>query len=284
LKSLVINGKERFLGNKTPMASDTKHWKAKGVYGDSPNQPMIPRSQWRPYTMRKWVPEILDQDGIGACNAFCTVMTLHGTRSRQGLPYRCLSAGWLYGNINGQRDDGSNLEDALQWMTTKGTPYATTVGMLDWRKSSWPRGKEVEEEARLNVFLEAYWCPTFDHLASAILSGYWCNTGLWWGDDEPDSNGWLAGSARGRRGGHSVPGIGLHPKPGTTNVWGTETANSWGTDFGDRGFCKIPESRFTSDGMSSGMWAVVAAVVQPPDDLPDLAAKAEGKESALEQA
>lgn len=273
MNSIVIDGKERWLGNKMPMNYSTKHWKAKGVYGDFDNQPMVPRSSWRPFSMRKWVPEILDQDGIGACNAFCSVMTVHGTRARQGLPYKCLSAGFLYGSINGQQDEGSMLDDALRHMEKTGTPFASTIGMLDWRRNSWPRdSSNYLAEAKQNIILEAYWCPTFEHLASAVLSGYWCNTGIWWGEDGPDSNGWMAASARGRKGGHSIPAIGLHPKPGSSTIWGYETANSWGTDFGDNGFCKIPETRVTSDGMSAGMWAVCAVTVQEPDDLPAVAA------------
>lgn len=263
--SVIIEGKERFLGNNQPFLL-TEPKKMKGVYGDFPNQPMYTRSQWKPKTMRRFVPEILDQDGIGACNAFCTVMCCHVRRNIDGLPYRCLSPGYLYGNINGGRDEGSNLEDALNWMKDHGTCYKETVGMLDWRS----RPSAAKEEAKSNIILEAYWCPTFDHLASAVLSDFACNTGIWWGDyDKPDSNGWLPGSARGNRGGHSIPAIGIFPQPGGSTRWGYETANSWGTNFGDNGFCKIPESRVTSDGMSAGMWAICAtSVPEVPQDLP----------------
>lgn len=277
LTEVTIGSETRRLGNIRPMAKDTDHWRAKGVYGDFPNQPMLPRSQWRPYSMRKWVWDILDQDGVGACNAFCTVTTIHGTRARQGLKHRRISAGYLYGNINGQTDDGSALDDALKWMHDHGSPWETTVGMLEWRRRQWAPG--AAEEAKQNLILEAYWCPTFDHLASAVLSGYFCNTGIWWGqNDGVDSNGFLNPSPRGQRGGHSIPAVGLFPYKG--NLWAYETANSWGTNWGDNGYAKIPETRVSSDGMSSGMWAVCAvSVPEVPDDLPPLVATAGGQEA-----
>lgn len=276
MPSVIIDGKERFLGNNMPMKKPDKHVKFKGVYGDFPNQPMLLRNQWRPMSMRKHVKEIQDQDGIGACNAFCTIMCAMIVRSIMGLPWRLLSAGWLYGNINGQQDNGSMLDEALKWMNTNGTPYATTVGMLEWRKSQWKNPQAIAAEAKSNMILEAYWCPTFDHLASAVQSYYPCNTGIWWGDaDSVDSNGWLNSGARGRRGGHSIPAIGIKERAGR---WGYETANSWGVDWADNGFAMIPESRVTSDGMSSGMWAVCAVKADAPDDLPELKEPAKAEE------
>lgn len=266
--SVVIDGKERFLGNKTPhLSGDPIHFK--GVYGDFPNQPMLTRDQWKPVTWRQYIPEVMDQDGIGACNAFCTIMTVHLDRSKRQLPYRCLSPGFLYGKINGGVDHGSGLEDALHEMHTGGTCYASTVDVLDWRH----RSAAAVEEAKQNLILEAYWCPTFDHLGSASQCGYICNTGLWWYDgDDPDSNGWLPTRGRGNRGGHSVPCIGVCPRPGSQE-WGSETVNSWGSRWGMNGRAFIPESRFTSDGMSAGMWAICASTIPAlPVDLPALQA------------
>lgn len=268
--SAVINGHERFFGNNEPFLSgDPKH--INRVYGDFPNQKLYARSEWRPTDWSRYVPEILDQDGIGACNAFCTVMTVHIDRAKRQLPYRCLSAGHLYGKINGGTDQGSNLEDALREMNSKGTCYAETVGMLDWRSRNWPR--QAAEEAKENLILEAYWCPTFAHAASAIMDGYTVNFGVWWYDnDDTDSNGWLPERPRGDRGGHSICGLGLAPKPGSSSVWGGRFVNSWGKRFGDGGFGVLPESRFTSDGMSAGMWAICASTVPVlPTDLPTLA-------------
>lgn len=271
MDSIIVNHKERWLGNN--MLPGHKPVKFKGVYGDFPNQPMLTRNQWRPVSYSRWVPEVLDQDGVGACNAFCTILIMHMMRAMAGLPYLRLSTGYLYGNINGQQDQGSNLEDALNWMKEKGTVPQSMVDMLEWRKRDWPSGCAVE--AKKNRILEAYWCPSFEHVASASTSGYLCNLGLWWGDnDNPDSNGRLPERDPRNGGGHSVPGIGIAPAPGSSTKWDALSCNSWGRDFGDDGRFKIPESRLTAD-MSTGMWAIVAASAedeQLPPDLPTPAA------------
>jgi C1A family cysteine protease len=267
MMSVVIDGKERFLGNNSPIGEEPKKFRA--VFGDSPNQQLYTRDQWKVTSYSKHIPEVLDQDGIGACNAFCTVQNMHVNRSQMGLPFVRLSPGYLYGCINGQRDEGSNLEDALNWMKDNGTVPQTMVDMLTWRKGQWPSG--CAEKAKENRILEAFWCPTFDHCASAVMCGYTLNLGMWWtNSDNPDSNGWLPRSGRGG-GGHSIIGIGLFPQPGR-QTWGLQSCNSWGASFGQNGRFFIPEERLSGE-MSSGMWAIAAASVEPtnlPPDLPPL--------------
>src|SRR5262245_32811573 len=78
-----------------------------GVYGDIPETPMIQRAQWTEVTLEEFLPEVHDQDGVGACNCFATITCAEGCRNMQGLPPIALSPGWLYGRINGGHDNGS---------------------------------------------------------------------------------------------------------------------------------------------------------------------------------
>ena len=238
---------KRALGNKVPTVKLKASWKQ---FGSEPKVPLIPRAEWKPVDLSTFLPDVKDQDGVGACNAFATVTAAEACRAQQGLPYRRLSPGYLYGNINGQRDDGSLLEDGLEWMTTKGTCLASTVPELAWKKSQWPAKAGVE--AADFVVLEAYVCPNFDAIASALQQGFFIVEGLAWYDNfEPDADGWLPARGRGNWGGHALCGFGLAKRG---SVWGVSTRNSWGERWGKGGDCVIPEGLF--DNRIGGFWAV----------------------------
>lgn len=230
------------------------------VYGDDKDTELIPRSKWKPVTLRQWTPKVKDQDGIGACNAFATITAMESARNVAGLPYVQLSCGYLYGSINGGSDRGSMLEDALEHMTKVGSCPTSMVGDLSWRQSSWPAG--VKEAAIPFRFLEYWWCPTFDHLASAAQKGFFLNLGIMWGNFRPDSDGWIAPSGGG--GGHSILGCGLHERNGK---WGLEMKNSWGqwgmNWDGSYGYAVLDENHFR--GPVGGWWAVRSVVTEGGD-------------------
>ena len=237
----------RRMGNKVPTVKLKAGWKE---FGSEPKVPLIPRNEWKPVDLSAFLPDVKDQDGVGACNAFATVTAVEACRQQQGLPYRRLSPGYLYGNINGQRDDGSLLEDGLEWMTSKGTCLASTVPELAWKRSQWPA--KAATEASDFVVLEAYVCPGFDAMASALQQGFFIVEGLAWYDNfTPDADGWLPARGRGNWGGHALAGYGL-VKRGST--WGIATRNSWGETWGKKGDCVIPEPLF--DNKIGGFWAV----------------------------
>lgn len=228
------------------------------VFGDTANTPpLIPRSQWVPASLRTVAPPPKDQNGIGACNAFATVTAVEISRAFSGHPYQPLSAGYLYGNINGQRDRGSLLEDALEWMTQHGTCLASTVGMLDWQRSKWPA--HAAEEAKRHRIQEYYLCPTFEHLASAIQYGFAGNIGIMWGGaDNPDGDGWLPDRAAGRTGGHAIAFVGLVRRG---DQWGIQIQNSWSPRWGAQGYAVLSETRIRSETGQFGWFVVRCATV-----------------------
>lgn len=251
-------GEQRWL---MPLES-MKVTKAFKVFGDDAGTPpLIPRDQWKPVSLRPFSPPIKDQDGIGACNAFATVTATEVARAMAGLDPVQLSTGYLYGAINGQRDQGSLLEDAIEWMMKNGTCLASTVGMLDWQKSKWP--STAATEAKQYRVLEYYWTPTFDHFASALQQGFAGNIGIMWGSsDNPNSNGYLPDSAGGRAGGHAIAVDGLVNDGGK---WGLELPNSWSTRWGwDGGRFKLSETRCKNEAGNFG-WFVVRCTTFPSD-------------------
>lgn len=221
---------------------------------------LIPRAEWKPVDFSHLVPKILDQDGQGACNAFASVQALHVLRNAAGLPFVELSAGNLYGRINGGVDRGSVISDAIRELEKNGVCPASIVPQLEWRPP-WP--SNWRSEAKKFRVLEAWDCPTFDHLASAIQLGFPVNLGVLVGNNfKPDPTGWVP-DYRGGGGGHAMCGVGLvyDSKRG----WGIKVANSWGNDWGLSGFAIVPESYFKNTPFTDA-WAV-RGVVDPEGAL-----------------
>ena len=252
-------GITRYMGNRVPAANATRaNWT---VYGEVPQAPLVPRDKW-PGLIAQFDPDspahphrppVRDQNGVGQCNADATVALHEYTRNAMGLQYVQLSGADLYDRINGGGDNGSLLEDAIREMMDAGVGTAETCGLL-WKRGYYKGPAPAAERARYKV-AEAYLCPTFDHLMSAVLCGFGIVSGIPWYDNyTPDKAGWLP-SPRGNSGGHAVFGY----KPtmrvsGDTTTYGIWHQNSWTTQFGVGGAVVFPESVYHS-GAIGGWWA-----------------------------
>lgn len=255
---------QRAMGNIPPPEGKLKFaWTEVGSI-NAPNVPLIDRAKWKECDLSVFLPAVKDQDGIGACNAFATIACVEAARKQAGLKYKRISCGYLYGNINDGVDQGSMLEDALAWMTENGSCETAIIGDLDWRAGrKKPQGAVTD--AKNYRILEAYLCPNFDAIASAVQQGFFINEGLMWHNNfTPDRDGWLPSRGTSARpGGHALCGYGLAKRvlaDGTVQ-WGIRTRNSWGTSWGVAGNCIIPESLFGSK--IGGFWAVRAVSSTP---------------------
>lgn len=253
-------GEARFVGGCWPSEGDPVELKT--VFGDVKNQVMYTRDQLVAATLENFLPPVHNQNGIGACNAFDSVTQIEIHRAQAGLPYVELSGGDLYRRICGGRDDGSLPEDGLRTLMATGVLPASVCPPLDWK-----RNHGTDEQRGAFRILEAYWCPTFLHLASAWMQGFSCNVNVnWWDNDPVAGDGWMQARGRGNEGGHSIPGYGLviDPKHGL----GGACQNQWGTSFGVHGRMIIPEARLTEGCKIFKCWAV-REVVQESGDVPD---------------
>lgn len=239
-------------------------------FGTTPQTPLIPREQWKDVTLQTFNGPVRDQDGRGQCVPSSTCSALEACRNQLGLAPVYLSAGDLYSNINGGRDNGAILEDSMAWVTKNGVCTTNLVPYVwNGRRAT---SAAVVAERKLYIATEVYICPTFDAAASAVQQGFHLVEALTWYNSymRVDSDGWLPGPSRGVAGGHALHGYGLKQRNGK---WGIATKNSWNTSFGGSkdgtvpaGCCVIPESNF-DDVPNNGFFAV-RAVVQNPTPFP----------------
>lgn len=142
-----------------------------------------------------------------------------------------------------------------------GIAAESDVPYLEWRRelpATLPR-------VRFRI-LEAYWCPTFDHVASALQQGFLVDIGVWWyGNDPLDADGWLSDVGWRGRGGHALCGAELNERAGK---WGVGLVNSWGNGWGLDGWGTLPEGRVAEGCKVFQAWAcrgvVVDEAVVPP--------------------
>lgn len=232
---IVINGHERHLG-LIPSTEEKK--KLFTPFRDV--VPVLPRDKWQCLDLKPRVRRILDQDGQGACVGFSAATAMAASRD-DGIE---LSGGCIYGQINGGRDDGAMIADALTALQQTGVCTAATIGQLDWKaarnSSAW------KEEAKSFKILEGYICKTFDELATGLSLGFIGIFGVEVTDRfEPGADGWIPEYAK-KWPNHAVCCCNLVQKG---SKWGILMPNTWGTSWGLSGWCIVPESNVCTDEM-----------------------------------
>jgi hypothetical protein len=175
---------------------------------------------------------------------------MESTRAKQGLPVRKLSAGDLYRRICFRgRDSGSLLEDGIRVAMAEGLPTTDTCAYLDWKTDHAASASERVQ----NRVLEAFLCPSFDHVMSAVLSGFDLISGIMWYDSyrPTAATGWWLPKPGGGAGGHAVHGFKATRRGNEYGVW---HKNSWTPSWGDNGCCVFPERSYA--GQVGGWWCV----------------------------
>jgi len=215
------------------------------VYGTVDETPIIPRSEWVECSLRHKAWDVVNQADQNSCCPSATRGAVEILREINGLSRIKLSQGSLYSQISGGRDAGANISDALEAMMDVGMTPISVIDEYDWRGKNYPTNWKTE--AKKYRILEAFDCPTFDAVASAVQRSMPVVFGVYWGS-----------------GGHAITAIGLKQVNG---IWYLKILNSWGSDWEDQGFGDLSESK-CSGITSFGAFAIRAVTIPSEEELP----------------
>jgi hypothetical protein len=212
--------------------------KARGATNIADIRALIPRSQWQPISFVKDAPLNLieDQRQYGSCS--CATVTGAANRQRwmRGQKYEPLSWCWLYDQVNGGGDNGSNMGQASEVARRKGVPPMSSYTACQFHANRDPSGVQWWREGDPEVTFS-----NFEQIVTGILLGICVQHAI---DANIlgsfDNNGIARG--RGRSANHSVYAAGLQQVGGQ---WVVEMVNSWRTDFGPfgKGYCYLTEAQ-----------------------------------------
>ena len=253
------SGREYCLGCN-PMTVRTSQMR---VYGDVPDQVVIPRAAWPAMIkagsgdMGGAVRQILDQGNEGTCWEFSMHQAHMVARTLQGynnVILDCSVCPTLIGGWNGNSIDAALVDFDLVY----GCPPMSIIprsdptrGLYNRVQSSYPADWKVH--AAQYKPQEWLHCPSFDELASAILSGHPGGMGVSW-----------------QGGGHALCVLQLVLETNGTyslagpNSWGTSFDSGWGAYGSSRpGWYKLSEAQVKRGLGTFGAYALVS--VSPPE-------------------
>ena len=227
---------------RTSKVGEKAHFPVMGTVEDCP---IIPRASWQECSIRHKVWTVVDQNPQNSCCPSATTGATMILREIAGEARIILSQGSLYGQINGGRDAGAGIEAALEAMMKVGICPVSMIDGHDWQGRDWP--SDWKTAAKKTRILEAFDCPNFDAVASAVQHRIPVVFGVYWGS-----------------GGHAICAVGLKQISG---VWNLEFLNSWGASWGDNGLGYLTESQ-CSGIKSFGAFAIRSVTVPSTENLP----------------
>lgn len=126
------NGNARPLGNFPTPESTLKRM----VFEVPPM--VIAEADWVEFelSMEDLGLHIRDQDGIGACNGHAASVSLEMARAFKGDTFQSLSPWFIYANLCGGVDRGSNIGDALEFLQKTGTCLDSLVPQNDYHPNT----------------------------------------------------------------------------------------------------------------------------------------------------
>ena len=190
-----------------------------------------------------------NQDGERACVGHGGVGAFMEAREAEGLPFVEMSCGCLYGQINGGRDQGANIGDALTALMKVGTVPASMIPQLTWQTSKFPTGWKTTAAGYRVV--EAYLATSVLGFLSGIQRGYEGVFGVNADNAyKPGSDGWIP-SKPSRSANHCQHALSrssvYHP---TRKLLGIKDVNSWDPwGLQNCGWAWLPETNIVLDEM-----------------------------------
>jgi intein/homing endonuclease len=169
--------------------------------------PLVPRQEWKPISRRNWFTFILDQNGFSSCVGNGGAGGLRRARLLSGMTDVELSAAFLYSLINGGRDAGAIISDALTALLQSGTCLASQCpeSQIYGPPRNSPARTEAIQTAKRFRILKAYHANSFDEAMSGLQLDYIWVGGIYVAGDfaHLDSNG-IAPAHPNRYGNHCL--------------------------------------------------------------------------------
>lgn len=233
---------------------------------------VIPISEWPKKggpTLTDFMPFRWNQGNQNSCGghgggaAFTAAFNFQF--SEAGKKVLEFSPTFLYGLVNGGRDNGCRPNQLMQALESTGICLRSTVGPGQIYKSSFPAAA-FEEAKRFRADRQVV-INTFEELGTAILKGHAVHSGIFCGNRfTPDMNGILPDWDGRKVGGHSTAQIGgLEFRQG--RGWGAWTLNSW-FPWGLDGWAWVPRSYFDGGLPDFSAIGIVSCRFDPKDDTP----------------
>lgn len=222
---------------------------------------MIPRTDWRKIDRRGQFPFIMDQKSHGSCVGHGSAGALMRARDAAGAKHVDLSGSFVYSWINGNRDDGAMISDAVAVLKEKGS---CTYAKCPW-DTIYQRNitDDARQEAQRYKALEIYSIGSedpFGEFVSALMLGFFPVFAVMVGNTfmRLDSDG-VCGFDRGP-GNHCVHADGIGQRG--NGEWLIDMPNSWGsTNFGQNGRAFVTEKHVES--VQQDCYIVRAATEDP---------------------
>jgi hypothetical protein len=182
-------------------------------------------SSWQEIDLSWHNPPILDQGSTSSCTAHAACSGMEVCYLQSGRKLVEFNPYFVYGLINGGRDAGSMISDAMKALIQNGICLKEDLPSGVMYQRQFPQ--QAFENAKRFRLENAFRCPTFNDICSAISLGFICPLGILVGSNFPnvDSEG-IAPLPRGGGGGHAILGLGL--KKSQRYGWLIKIQNSWG--------------------------------------------------------
>lgn len=259
-------GETRKMGLQAPSDDDLKMRASRmafATYLQSIGKELIPRSQWAPVDRRAVLDTrlITNQRSSSGCTGWSAAQALARLRVLRGMSYQRLSGAYIYAQINGGRDNGSVIVQAMSALEETGTCLEADFDFPNIYTKQFTSAANAN--AKRFKLLRGLTLDTFDEAVTAVIMGMIVQFPVQVGSSFENFNNGVAGYSSGR-GNHSVHADGLAFVAGK---WVLDTPNTWGAQWGPfkNGRCYISEPAFAGQGGSDDSYVHIDPAYDPQD-------------------
>jgi C1A family cysteine protease len=209
----------------------------------------------------------MDQGDVGACSAHAITAALRFILIKQGKPDIALSRLQLYYDervVEGTvaSDAGAELRNGLKCAAKLGVAHEPLWPYNPLKFKSKPTKRVYADALKFTALTYERVEVNVAHIKAALASGFPVIIGISIFDAfESDAVAQTAmvpmpAPTDAPLGGHAMLAVGYGQKPGCFTV-----LNSWNTDWGDKGYCYIPEAYLGDTDLGSDYWTITSLKV-----------------------